>query len=152
LIQKKLEQKSEELNNLKKEFEKARKDAPRDFLTGTGNRKAFDEFIVQSTCDAASQQTDLCLLLVDIDGFKKFNDEHGNIIGDEVIRFVAHKIVENVRGRDFVARYAGEEFAVVLPNTTLNGAKAVAENIRSYFDQAKLKTAASSRSLEPLSK
>jgi diguanylate cyclase len=86
-------------------------------------------------------------LLVDIDDFKGFNDAHGHMIGDEVIRFIARKIVKNIRGRDFVSRYGGEEFAVVLPKTSLVGAKAVAENIRNYFDQAKLKTAVSLRSL-----
>jgi len=142
-----LEEKSKELDTLRKEFENARKEALRDFLTGTANRKAFDEAIVRMTYDAAMIDKPLCLLLIDIDLFKKFNDEFGHIIGDEVIKFVASKIIELVRGRDLVARFGGEEFAVLLPQTDIKGAAAVAENLRKYFSLAKLKTASNDRVL-----
>ena len=137
--QEKLEEATDELESLKKEFEQAKAAALVDFLTGIANRKAFDLAIRGSVAEAASDTEPLSLLLIDIDHFKRFNDEYGHIVGDEVLRLVARKIKENVRGRDFVARYGGEEFAVILPGTPILGAKTVAENIRVSFSEGKLK-------------
>jgi diguanylate cyclase len=72
----------------------------------------------------------LCLLLLDIDHFKKFNDSFGHHIGDQVLKLLASVLRESVKGQDTAVRYGGEEFAVVLPNTALEGAFTVAENIR----------------------
>lgn len=137
--QTKLQEATDELEALKKEFEQAKAAALIDFLTGLANRKAFDGAIQGSVEDAASESQPLSLLLIDIDRFKRFNDEHGHLVGDEVLRLVARKIKENVRGRDFVARYGGEEFAVILPDTPVAGAKTVAENIRLSFSEGKLR-------------
>ncbi len=137
--QQKLEEATDELESLKKEFEQAKAAALVDFLTGIANRKAFDLAIRGSVAEAVSDTEPLSLLLIDIDHFKRFNDEYGHIVGDEVLRLVARKIKENVRGRDFVARYGGEEFAVILPGTPILGAKTVAENIRVSFSEGKLK-------------
>ncbi len=137
--QQKLQEATDELESLKKEFEQAKAAALVDFLTGIGNRKAFDMAIKGSVEEVASDSEPLSLLLIDIDYFKRFNDEYGHIVGDEVLRLVARKIKENVRGRDFVARYGGEEFGVILPGTPVFGAKTVAENIRLSFSEGKLK-------------
>jgi diguanylate cyclase len=137
--QEKLHEATEELESLKKEFEQAKAAALVDFLTGIGNRKAFDMALQGSVREAGTGSYPLSLLLIDIDHFKRFNDEYGHIVGDEVLRLVARKIKENVRGRDFVARYGGEEFAVILPGTPLRGARTVAENIRVSFSEGKLK-------------
>jgi len=137
--QEKLQEATDELEHLKKEFEQAKAAALVDFLTGIANRKAFDMVIQGSVQEAASNSEPLSLLLIDIDHFKRFNDEYGHIVGDEVLRLVARKIKENVRGRDFVARYGGEEFSVILPATPVLGAKTVAENIRLSFSEGKLK-------------
>ena len=80
----------------------------------------------------------LCLLIIDIDHFKKFNDVHGHIVGDEVLRFVAKNIQKLIRGNDYVSRFGGEEFTVILPKTPLLGAMTVAENIRTSFAKLKL--------------
>ncbi|MEO2054114.1 MAG: GGDEF domain-containing protein [Nitrospira sp.] len=93
---------------------------------------------------------DLCLLLFDIDHFKRFNDTYGHITGDEVLRFVGRKIKEKVRGTDFLARYGGEEFTVILPKTPLAGARIVAESIRAFFSETKLKSVATSKPLGTL--
>jgi diguanylate cyclase len=85
--------------------------------------------------------------MIDIDHFKRFNDEHGHLIGDEVLRFVAKRIKELVRGRDFLARFGGEEFALLLPETPIAGASVVAESIRNFFAQATLKAVATSKKL-----
>jgi diguanylate cyclase len=137
--QEKLQEATDELEHLKKEFEQAKAAALVDFLTGIGNRKAFDMAIQGSVKEAASNTEPLSLLLIDIDHFKRFNDEYGHIVGDEVLRLVVRKIKENVRGRDFVARYGGEEFSVILPGTPILGAKTVAENIRLSFSEGTLK-------------
>jgi diguanylate cyclase len=137
--QQKLQEATDELESLKKEFEQAKAAALMDFLTGIGNRKAFDMAIKGSVEEVASDEEPLSLLMIDIDHFKRFNDEYGHIVGDEVLRLVARKIKENVRGRDFVARYGGEEFGVILPGTPIHGAKTVAENIRQSFSEGKLK-------------
>jgi len=80
------------------------------------------------------------MLLIDIDHFKKFNDQHGHLIGDEVLKYVAKSIKAAIRGKDFVARFGGEEFAVLLPNTPLNGAAVVAESIRQFFAKTYIKS------------
>jgi diguanylate cyclase len=72
----------------------------------------------------------LCLLLFDIDHFKKFNDSFGHNIGDQVLKLLASVLRESVKGQDTAVRYGGEEFAVILPNTEIKGAFTVAENIR----------------------
>ena len=118
-----------------------------DFLTGVPNRKAFDEKLAVCIDEAISNNEDLCLLVIDIDHFKKFNDKYGHIIGDEVLKIVARNVKEIVRGRDFLARFGGEEFVVILSQTPLSGAKTVAENIRNFFNQTKLKVVSTSKDL-----
>jgi diguanylate cyclase len=87
------------------------------------------------------------LLLIDIDHFKTFNDKFGHIVGDEVLRFVTKKIKDMIKEGDFLARFGGEEFAVILPRTSLSDAETVAESNRLFFTEAKLKSTTSSKSL-----
>jgi diguanylate cyclase len=138
---------TETLETLKHEFEQVKTQAFVDFLTGVPNRKAFDETLTKLTGEATSDNKDLSILIIDIDHFKRFNDEHGHLIGDEVLRFVAKRIKEIVRGRDFLARFRGEEFTLILPETPMAGATVVAESIRSFFAQATLKEVATSKKL-----
>jgi len=138
-MQQRLKEATLELEVLREEFEQAKTEALVDFLTGVANRKAFDETLTTLAGEAYSGHDHLSLLLVDIDHFKDFNDKHGHLVGDQVLKFVSKSITEIVRGRDFVARYGGEEFAVILPETMLKGAKSVAENIRLHFAKGRLK-------------
>lgn len=146
-IQHKLKETTDGLEAIKKDFEKAKSEVLVDFLTRVPNRKAFDEKLAICIDKALSNNEDLCLLVIDIDFFKRFNDKYGHIVGDKVLKIVARNAKEIVRGRDFLARFGGEEFAVILPQTPLSEAKAVAENIREYFDRTKLKVVSSSKSL-----
>ncbi|MFZ1987271.1 MAG: GGDEF domain-containing protein [Desulfatitalea sp.] len=146
-IQRKLQETTTGLETMQKEFERTKMEASMDFLTGLANRKAFNENLELLTVNAVQENKPLSLLILDIDHFKKFNDDYGHLVGDEVLKFVAKMIKEHVRGRDFVARYGGEEFVVLLPFTPLGGAKVLAENIRQYFDQANLKIADKSKTL-----
>ena len=129
------------------QVERAKTEATVDFLTGVANRKAFDEALTKLVGESNAASGDLCLLMIDIDHFKGFNDKYGHIVGDEVLKFVSKKIKQIVKGRDFLARYGGEEFALILPQTSLGGAKTVAENIRVFFAQARLKSTATSTKL-----
>lgn len=150
-IQTKLVETTDVLENLKKDFEQVKTEALVDFLTGIPNRKAFDQALTEQIGDAKTDMKSLSLLLIDIDHFKRFNDEFGHLVGDHVLKFVVKKIRELVKGRDFLARFGGEEFAVILPQTPLEGAQTVAENIRNYFAQAKLKEISTLRNLGKIS-
>jgi diguanylate cyclase len=149
-VQTSLAETTDTLAALKKDFEQVKTEALVDFLTGVPNRKAFDQALTEGISEATSDQKYLSLLMIDIDHFKRFNDEYGHLIGDYVLKFVAKKIKEMVKGRDFPARFGGEEFAVILPQTPLVGAETVAENIRSYFAQTTLKETTTLRKLGKL--
>ena len=146
-LQHHLKEQAKELETLREKFKLTQAEALTDFLTAVANRKGFDQKIKSLIDKAKIGEIALCLLMVDVDHFKNFNDTHGHIIGDQILKFIAKKIKETVRGRDYVARYGGEEFAVLLPRTSLSGAKSVAENIRQFFDQAKLKTSSGDKQL-----
>jgi diguanylate cyclase len=140
-----LEETTKSLQALKKEFEHAKSELLQDFLTGVMNRKGFDESLAKSVSNATGN---LCLLIIDIDHFKKFNDTHGHIVGDEVLKFVAKNIRKNVKGKDIVSRIGGEEFAVILPETPLLGAATVAESIRASIARLKLERKGKTEKLE----
>lgn len=129
-LNRKLDESKQEIQALKQNLEKITREAQRDFLTGVYNRKAFDNFLEERIKAVNEEGGDLCLLMIDIDYFKRFNDKFGHLIGDEVLKIVAKELVNSVKGKDFVARYGGEEFAVILPATPLAGAMYVAENLR----------------------
>jgi diguanylate cyclase (GGDEF)-like protein len=105
--------------------------ALKDALTGLANRRQLDAFIVAEMGRARRSQTELALLMIDVDHFKPFNDRYGHLAGDECLRKVSAIITDNIkRPVDLAARYGGEEFAVVLPGTDYVGAFLVAEKIR----------------------
>jgi diguanylate cyclase (GGDEF)-like protein/PAS domain S-box-containing protein len=103
-----------------------------DGLTGIANRRAFEDALSMEWRRAMRESgASLSLALIDIDRFKKFNDEYGHPAGDECLRLVATAISDAVqRPGDFAARFGGEEFALLLPNTDANGAKTIAERVR----------------------
>ncbi len=108
-----------------------------DALTGLSNRRQFDVFILAEMGRARRTQTDLALLMIDVDHFKSFNDRYGHVAGDECLRRISAIIKDNIkRPGDLAARYGGEEFSVVLPGTDYSGAFLVAENIRHAVLQA----------------
>jgi diguanylate cyclase (GGDEF)-like protein len=108
-----------------------------DALTGLANRRQFDLFIHAEMGRAKRSQGGLALLMIDVDHFKRFNDQYGHLAGDECLRTISAIIRENIkRPGDLAARYGGEEFAVVLPGTDYVGAFLVAEKIRRAVQQA----------------
>ena len=121
---------SREIDDLRRHLEEARKDALTDGLTGLANRRSFDARLDDETNEANRTGDPLCLILADIDGFKRFNDTYGHQIGDEALRMLAKLLKNNVKGQDLAARYGGEEFAVLLPRTTLSNAIKLGETLR----------------------
>jgi len=101
-----------------------------DPLTGLGNRLFADERLLEEFLHMKNSGIMFSVLLIDIDFFKRVNDTHGHEAGDTVLKEVARIMSQAVRGSDFVARFGGEEFLVVLPATTLDHALLVAEKIR----------------------
>jgi diguanylate cyclase len=101
-----------------------------DPITSLANRRRFDHEIELAVASVAQTGRPLSLLMCDIDHFKSFNDAFGHVVGDEVLRLVGWSIRQTIRGRDIAARYGGDEFAVILPDSDLHQAGIVAENIR----------------------
>jgi diguanylate cyclase (GGDEF)-like protein len=100
------------------------------------NRRSFEEELAMEWRRSARTKSRLSLLMVDIDGFKPFNDALGHQAGDEALKKVAAVLdLAVMRAGDTVARYGGEEFAVLLPDTDLTGASALAERIRLAIEE-----------------
>ena len=102
----------------------------RDPLTGLANRRHFELTLASEVDRVARAGEPALVLMIDIDHFKKVNDAHGHPAGDCVLRAVAHALHECIRPMDTVARFGGEEFAMILPNCAPSFAQAVAERIR----------------------
>ncbi|RVT44377.1 GGDEF domain-containing protein [Rheinheimera sediminis] len=102
-----------------------------DALTGIRNRAFFDQKLAAEVKRSRRERSTLALLMIDIDHFKAVNDQHGHLVGDLVIKEVAINLQQELkRSTDHLCRYGGEEFAVILPNTALEGAMVLAEQIR----------------------
>jgi len=129
-LEQKLEASRDDIAGLQRDLDEVRRESMLDPLTKIFNRKSFDEGMLKSFADAGENGKPLCLMLLDIDHFKRFNDTWGHQTGDQVLRLVAMTLKSNIKGKDMAARYGGEEFAAILPETDLEGAMIVADNIR----------------------
>src|SRR5262249_5243243 len=121
---KKVERERESL--LAKVEEMARSDA----LTGLPNRRALDERLPLEIMRARRAGSDLCVAIIDIDHFKSYNDAHGHLAGDELLRECAAAWDATLRGEDLLVRFGGEEFLVMLPGITIEQAEKVVERLR----------------------
>lgn len=117
--------------NLKEKNDMLEALASLDGLTNIYNRRKFDQTLTKEWKRALRNQEDLSLILIDIDHFKQFNDNYGHMNGDECLIKVARTLQSTInRPGDFLGRYGGEEFVVVLPGTDLKGGQAIAESFR----------------------
>ncbi|KZD12170.1 GGDEF domain-containing protein [Oceanibaculum pacificum] len=121
---------SEEMSILRRDLETMQRDAQTDGLTGIANRKRFDMEMRRVLREAEETGQPMCLIMLDIDHFKKFNDLYGHQMGDQVLKLVARTMKDCVRAGDLPARFGGEEFSVVLPNAGLAEAADIADRIR----------------------
>lgn len=122
-------------------YEKTLELAQVDGLTGLTNRRHLMERLTEEVARAQRYQTSLSVIMLDLDKFKSFNDTYGHLKGDELLKAFGTMIGHAVRVGDIVGRYGGEEFCVVLPNTSIKGAVVIAERIRKSMEELKISLA-----------
>ena len=108
----------------------ANTNAQRDILTDLPNRLAYDERLKTEISRWLRYHTPLCIVVWDIDFFKKVNDQHGHQVGDQVLVHIANIFINHIRKSDFIARFGGEEFIMLLPHTNKHSAVKVTNNLR----------------------
>lgn len=128
----------DQVETLQSALTAVRLEALTDGLTGLANRKHFDQAIEAKLVEAGETQTSLCVVLCDIDHFKRVNDTWGHQVGDQIIRFVAGHLNAHGKRDSLAARYGGEEFALLLPRSSLAEASELAERIRNAIRDRKL--------------
>ncbi len=133
----KLEARTEEVLSLTRQLKEAHSEALSDPLCGISNRRGFMG-AAQALCESEHGLEGAALVLIDVDHFKWVNDTFGHLLGDSVLRGIANVLRDNIKGRDVAARIGGEEFALLLPQTPLQGAHSLAEQIRLAVGQMRI--------------
>jgi diguanylate cyclase len=133
-----LGQAEREMETLRQRSETVSAESRLDPLTGLFSRKSFDDRLEAMHQEALYNKTPLCILIADVDNFRKFNDTWGHATGDHVLRLVAQCFRTNTREQDTPARFGGEEFAVALPNINLKSATMIGEKIRQTVESRKI--------------
>lgn len=136
-MQAKLIEANKEMDQLRLELDQVRQIAETDGLTGLLNRRAFDQALAKIIDQSEPGST--CLSMLDIDHFKRVNDTYGHTIGDNVIIYVANIMRKHAEQHHYVARYGGEELAIIMPDTTSARALEISENIRLSMEGSRLK-------------
>jgi diguanylate cyclase len=129
-----LEKSRSQVESLSFRLAEAQEIGMRDSLTSLGNRRSFDVNLIREIDEARAKRTDMCLVMGDLDHFKKVNDNFGHVFGDRVLKHFADLLTKNIKGRDTAARFGGEEFAIILPQTTIASAALLVEQIRSRLE------------------
>ncbi len=144
-MQGKLTEANHEMEQLRAELAQVKQIATTDGLTGLLNRRAFDHTLAETLEQAEPAKT--CLSMLDIDHFKRINDTYGHTVGDNVIKYVASLMKKHADNHHHVARYGGEELAIIMPNTSEERALEISETIRSSMEAARLQRKNDSQSL-----
>ncbi len=116
------------------------KQATVDFLTGLYNRRFFKHQLELAIERAKRYKIPFSLIILDIDHFKRINDQFGHLVGDQVLKEVAKLIKQNIRKVDIPARYGGEEFVVIIPGTGIEGAISAAKRLRKSIESHRFGT------------
>jgi diguanylate cyclase len=149
-LENQLKASTESLETLREELFAARSEAQTDTLTGLNNRQSLNEKLDQLINDRRFKGRGFSLLMTDIDHFKQINDTYGHLVGDKVLKAFARLLESKTRESDFVARFGGEEFIIILPMTTLNNAFRVAENMRNAIEKMRLKPSRDNGNSQPM--
>ncbi len=118
---------------LEQRIAKLEAEAWTDPLTGLANRWQLENRLSQMFAEAVRYGTDLACVMIDLDGFKEINDSAGHAAGDEILRLVGHVITDCIRQSDFAARYGGDEFVIIMPQTSSEVAMAVSQRLQAMF-------------------
>ncbi|WP_156395988.1 GGDEF domain-containing protein [Bosea sp. Leaf344] len=129
-LESQLRDSSSEIRNLREALETTRAEALTDPLTGLANRRHFEEMLQKSIDQATLRREPFALVMADIDFFKKFNDAHGHLTGDQVLRLVARTMKDKFKDKAVITRFGGEEFAIILPESDVVAGKFGAETVR----------------------
>jgi len=140
-----------EIDKLSEELEEIKQAAKTDMLTGLLNRRGFDEAMIEILKDVKTKPEPLSFVMLDIDHFKRVNDTYGHLIGDNVLKILSKLLIDSIKGKDVAARFGGEEFILVLPQTPANGAHALSEQIRLSLERMKWKVKDTGTSLGTIS-
>ena len=149
-LKQEIDQTATEIDTLKKELEGIKQTAKTDMLTGLLNRRGLDETISRALVHSKRNNTPLSVIITDIDHFKKVNDTHGHLIGDNVLKMLSKLLQDHIKGKDIAARFGGEEFIMVLPETPLEGAFVLAEQIRLSLRNMRWRTKDSGKTIDPI--
>ncbi|MBL3588668.1 MAG: GGDEF domain-containing protein [gamma proteobacterium endosymbiont of Lamellibrachia anaximandri] len=151
-LERQLTTSSNEMDKLKNELESAKQEAYVDVLTGVFNRRGFDQTLDHLIADAERRQAaDFSLILVDLDQFKEINDTHGHLVGDKVLNAIGKLLKTHTKGSDSTARIGGDEFALLLPETSISSAFSLAENLRKNIKKLVLKRPSTGETLVDVS-
>lgn len=134
-----IQQSRQEISSLQDRLVRTTEETLIDPLTGLTNRKGLSQAIETMMSSAVTSNAIHCLLMMDIDHFKKINDNHGHLVGDKAIQMIANTLKKQIKGKDTAARYGGEEFCVLLAETALKDAAHVAESIRRAVEKTRIK-------------
>ncbi len=137
-LEQELHKSSSEISQLRDNLDTIHKETLTDQLTGLTNRRGFDEALREAMEQASRTAASVCLILADIDHFKRINDTFGHLTGDQILRLTARCLKETVTDRDTAARYGGEEFAIILEDTALEEAVRMADQIRKSVESKKV--------------
>lgn len=150
-LEEKLNASAAEIQQLRTDLETVREEANTDPLTGLPNRKCFDRVFRQRAVESGEAGTSLCLLALDIDHFKAFNDTHGHQTGDQVLRLVAKTVQQTVPQGCLPARLGGEEFAILVPRLGFDQSVQLADTVRRAVGGKKLRNLKTNQTLGTIS-
>jgi diguanylate cyclase len=139
---------NQELKEIKVSLGEAETRARTDVLTGLSNRGALEEFFESARVSATENGSPFSVLLLDVDHFKRFNDQYGHGVGDEVLRLIGKLLRERIRDQDLSVRYGGEELLVVLRDTDLKACAAFGESVRQSIANCKISRRSTGEALQ----
>ena len=135
---KKVEAQQKVINELKSKFEKVEAEANLDSLTSLFNRRSLERALEEFFTLCKQSKMPFSLVFIDLDNFKYVNDNYGHHVGDLVLAKVAKVLRTNMRAKDIVGRWGGDEFVAIMPNTDLENAKKVLERIKSQLEKMEI--------------